>query len=124
MPSPAWELQFGGTARWRGPHCQDIDAKRGCVHFTSVHDAVGILNDRDLLFFPGSKFSYFSWGYTLLSAVAEQRAGTPFLYYVAKRITPGLVIVPDATDSGNPAAPKAYEFVDDQARPAAPHDYS
>lgn len=48
----------------------------------------------------------------------------PFLDYVAKRITPGLVIVPDATDSGNPAASKAYEFVGGQARPAAPHDFS
>ena len=60
----------------------------------------------------------------MLSAVAEHRAGVPFLDYVAKQITSGLVIVPDATDSGNLAASKAYEFVDGQARPAAPHDFS
>ena len=106
------------------PHYQDVDAKRGATHYSSVRDAVSIFNDRDLLAQPGTKYSYSSWGYTLLSAVAEQRAGTPFLDYVAKRITPGLVIVPDATDSGNPAASKAYEFVDGQARPAAPHDFS
>jgi serine beta-lactamase-like protein LACTB, mitochondrial len=106
------------------PHYQDVDAKRGGVRYNSVNDAVSIFKDRDLLFLPGSKFSYSSWGYTLLSAVAERRAGMPFLDYVAKRITPGLVIVPDATGSGNTAASKAYEFVDGQARPAAPHDFS
>jgi serine beta-lactamase-like protein LACTB, mitochondrial len=106
------------------PHYQDIDAKRGGIYYTNVRDAVNIFDDRDLLFSPGSKYSYSSWGYTLLSAVVEQRAAMPFVAYVEKRITPGLVIVPDATDSGNTAASKAYEFVDAQARPAAPHDYS
>lgn len=106
------------------PHYQDVDVKRGGVHYNSVRDAVRIFEDRDLLSLPGSKYSYSSWGYTLLSAVAEHRAGMPFLDYVAKRITAGLVIVPDATDSGNVAASKAYEFVDGQARPAAPHDFS
>lgn len=106
------------------PHYQDVDAKRGGTHYASVGDAVGIFKDRDLLSQPGSKYSYSSWGYTLLSAVVEQRAGMPFLDYVAKRITPGLVIVPDATDSGDLAASKAYEFVDGQVQPAAPHDFS
>ena len=106
------------------PHYQGIDVKRGSVRYRSVRDAVDIFKDRDLLSAPGSKYSYSSWGYTLLSAVAEKRAGIPFLDYVAKRITPGLIIVPDATDSGNPAASKAYEFIAGQARPAAPHDFS
>ncbi len=106
------------------PHYQTIDAQRGGVRYPNVRDAVSVFKDRDLLSSPGSKYSYSSWGYTLLSAVAEDRAGAPFLNYVAKQITPGLVIVPDATDSGNPAASRAYEFVEGQARLAAPHDFS
>ena len=103
------------------PHYQAIDAQLGKVRYSTVRDAVSIFKNRDLLSSPGSKYSYSSGGYTLLSAVAEERAGVPFLDYVAKRITPGLVIVPDVTDSGNPAASSAYEFVDGQARLAASH---
>ncbi len=106
------------------PHYQDVDEQRGGVHYSSVREAVGIFQDRDLLFTPGSEFSYSSWGYTLLSAVVEQRAGVPYLDYLATRITPGLTIVPDATNSGNPAASVAYEFVEGQAQPAEPHDFS
>lgn len=106
------------------PHYQDIDTGRGSVDYATVRDAVNIFKDRELLFTPGAKYSYSSWGYTLLSAVTEERAAMPFLDYVAKRITPGLVIVPDARDGGNPAASKAYEFINGQARPAAPHNFS
>ena len=106
------------------PHYQDVDAQRGGTRYASVREAVGIFQDRDLLFAPGSKYNYSSWGYTLLSAVVEQRAGVSFLDYVAGTITPGLMIVPDATDSGNPDASIAYEFADGQARPAEPHDFS
>ena len=106
------------------PHYQAVDMDRGRFHYAAVSDAVRIFKNRNLLSAPGSKYSYSSWGYTLLSAVAEKRAGMPFLDYVAKRITPGLVIDADATDSGNPAASKAYEFVGGEARPAAPHDFS
>lgn len=106
------------------PHYQDVDAQRGGTRYANVREAVGIFQDRDLLFPPGSDYSYSSWGYTLLSAVAEHRAGVAFLDFVANKITPGLMIVPDATNSGNPDASIAYEFVDGRPRPADPHDFS
>ena len=106
------------------PHYQLIDMNRGGTRFATTREAVGVFRDRELLSAPGSKYFYSSWGYTLLSAVIEQRAGMPFLDYVATRITPGLVIVADATDTTNPAASRAYGFVEGKARPAAAHDYS
>jgi CubicO group peptidase (beta-lactamase class C family) len=106
------------------PHYQPVDEGRGGVHYASVRDAVGIFRDRELLSPPGTRYSYSSWGYTLLSAVIEARAGMPFLDYVSRRVTPGLAIGEDATDSDNASASRAYEFVDGQVRRAARHDFS
>lgn len=106
------------------PHYQAVDEGRGGVHYSSVRDAVGIFAGRELLSEPGSRYSYSSWGYTLLSAVIEARAGMPFLDYVSRKITPGLAIGEDATDSDNASAARAYEFVDGHARRAAKHDFS
>lgn len=106
------------------PHYQAIDLNRGSTRFATAREAVGVFRDRELLSVPGAQYRYSSWGYTLLSAVIEQRAGVPFLDYVATRITPGLAIGADATDGSNAAASRAYAFVEGKARPAAAHDFS
>ena len=106
------------------PHYQPIDDGRGGVHYGSVRQAVGLIRDRDLLSPPGTRYQYSSWGYTLLSAVIEARAGVSFLDYVAREVTPGLAIGADATDGSNPDVSRAYEFADGRVRRAAPHDYS
>ena len=106
------------------PHYQAQDAARGGVHYATVREAVGIFENRALLTPPGQAYEYSSWGYTLLSAVLEVAAGRPYLDYLVAEITPGLTIVPDATDGPDPHASVAYEFVDGVARRAAPHDFS
>ncbi len=106
------------------PHYQAIDDGRGDVHYGSVRQAVGLIQDRDLLSPPGTRYGYSSWGYTLLSAVVEARAGVSFLDYITRDVAPGLAIGADATDGSNPDASRAYEFVDGRVRRAAPHDYS
>ncbi len=107
------------------PHYQAQDAGRGRRHYADAREAVAIFRDRELLSAPGSRYSYSSWGYTLISAVVEARAGQPFLDYVAQNVTPGLRIVPDATHGGDPDASRAYER-DDRGRAveAPPHDFS
>lgn len=107
------------------PHYQTQDADRGSRHYASARDAVAIFRDRDLLSAPGSRYSYSSWGYTLISAVVEARAGQSFLDYVAQNVTTGLRIVPDATHRDDPDASRAYEH-DGHGRPVeAPfHDFS
>lgn len=106
------------------PHYQDVDMDRGGRRFGSVQEAAGIFRDRDLLFLPGARYSYSSWGYVLLSAVIEEAAGETYLEHIAREITRGLAIGPDRTGAGDPAVSIAYEFVDDGVRPAADHDYS
>lgn len=105
------------------PHYQPVDEKRGSSHYGSVTAAVDIFKDRELLSPPGEAYRYSSWGYVLLSAAIERAAGVPYLEYLAKNLTVGLPIFPDVTDK-SPRASRAYEFVDEKARPAAPHDFS
>lgn len=106
------------------PHYQTVDSERGGTHYASVRDAVGLFRQRPLLFSPGTAYSYSSWGYTLLSAAIEARSGQSFLDYVQGVIAPGLAIGPDATDSHDARASKAYAFADGAAVPAAHHDFS
>ncbi len=106
------------------PHYQDVDVDRGKIRYPDVDAAVGIFRDRTLLSAPGTRYEYSSWGYTLLSALVARTAGKPFLDVVREDVAPGLVLGPDATDSGDPAASRAYEFVDGRIRRAAPHDFS
>jgi CubicO group peptidase (beta-lactamase class C family) len=106
------------------PHYQAVDDARGSARYGSVRDAVAIFRDRDLLSSPGTRYAYSSWGYTLLSAVVEARAGMPFLDYLAQEVTPGLAIGVDRTDGNDPAVSLAYEFEAGRVQRAAPHDYS
>lgn len=106
------------------PHYQAVDEGRGDTHYASTAEAVAIFRDRPLIGPPGAQYHYSSWGYTLMSAVIEARAGKPFLDYVAEAITPGLAIVPDATHSGNPHASRTYEFDGGRVVDAPVHDYS
>jgi serine beta-lactamase-like protein LACTB len=107
------------------PHYQAQDEGRGDRHYASARDAVGIFRDRPLLSTPGSTYSYSSWAYTLISAVVEARAGQHFLDYVARSVTPGLRIVPDATHSGDAHASRVYEPGADGRPAEGPHhDYS
>lgn len=105
------------------PHYQAVDANRGKVHHASVSEALKVFKDRDLLFAPGSRYNYSSYGYTLLSAEIEAAARRPFLDYVAAEITPGLAIWADATGRLKEAS-VAYEVEGDKVAPAAPHDFS
>lgn len=105
------------------PHYQDVDADRGGRSFASVRDAVALFNGRDLLSPPGERYSYSSWGYTLLSAVVEEASGMTFLDYVAAEVTNGLDIVPDTAAAGGTDT-TAYELESGRPLRAAPHDYS
>jgi len=106
------------------PHYQAADSERGGIHYANGREAVEIFAKRPLLAPPGEDYSYSSWGYTLLGAIAEELTGKSFPALVEKAIAPGLDIGADATDSGDPTASVAYEFVDAVPARAAPHDFS
>lgn len=106
------------------PHYQAVDTDRGSRHYATGRDAVGIFAGRDLLSPPGTAYSYSSWGYSLLGALVEDKAGRPFTDYVAQEVAPGLAIRADATDSGDPDASRAYGFDQRRVVDLPRHDFS
>lgn len=119
------------TARQLAAHTSEIDhyndhdrATLGPLHYPSSRDAVGIFASRPLLAAPGQAYRYSSWGFTLLSALIEERSGMLFPDYVTRELTPDLAIMPDATDGPDPNASVAYEFAERRPIRAKPIDFS
>ena len=127
-PSTTW-MKAGSSLRrvslqLTHPDCrQAVDAGRGGRYFSTAREAVDVFNGRSLLSTPGERYSYSSWGYTLLSAVVEQAAGIPFESYVAREIVSGLAIVPDSDPAG-PTDTHAYAIEAGQVVRAPMHDFS
>jgi CubicO group peptidase (beta-lactamase class C family) len=70
--------------------------------FESVAEALETFKDDSLLFTPGAKFGYSTYGYTLLSAVIESASGEDFLRYVQTAVLDPLALsgtIPDYPDS-------------------------
>src|ERR1051325_4239916 len=55
-------------------------------HFATVRDGLVIFQDDSLLFPPGTRFSYSSYGWNLVSAVVEAAAGEDFLSYIPAHV--------------------------------------
>jgi CubicO group peptidase (beta-lactamase class C family) len=55
-------------------------------HFANVHDGLAIFKDDSLLFEPGTRYSYSTYGWSLLSAVVEGASGQPFLGFMNSRV--------------------------------------
>ncbi|MBX3415209.1 MAG: beta-lactamase family protein [Pirellulales bacterium] len=54
--------------------------------FETLADAIKIFQDDPLLFKPGEKYSYSSYGYNLLAGVVESAAGQPYDAYLQEHI--------------------------------------
>jgi CubicO group peptidase (beta-lactamase class C family) len=79
------------TARELAGHVAGIRHYRGNEmliqrHYASVTEALDIFKGDTLLFAPGTRFSYSSYGFNLLSAVMERAAGEPFVQFMARRV--------------------------------------
>ena len=55
-------------------------------HYASVTSSLDIFKNDTLLYRPGDKYNYSTYGFVLLSAVVEGAAGEPFLSYVRRRV--------------------------------------
>ncbi|HEU5021990.1 MAG TPA: serine hydrolase domain-containing protein, partial [Bryobacteraceae bacterium] len=55
---------------------------KGAPHYDSVSTSLGIFKNDPLLFEPGTKYSYSSYGWNLISAVMEGASGEDFLTYM------------------------------------------
>lgn len=54
--------------------------------YTTLYDALTLFKDRDLLFEPGTQYSYTTYGYTLIGAVIEKITGKTFEDYMQQNI--------------------------------------
>lgn len=71
-------------------------------HFDTVNDGLEIFMNDSLLFEPGTKYSYSSYGFNLVSAVMEGASGEDFLSFMKKHVFDPLSMtetVPDLNDS-------------------------
>ena len=55
-------------------------------HYATVTEALEIFRNDTLLFTPGTRFSYSSYGFNLLSAALERAAGEPFVQFMTRRV--------------------------------------
>ena len=55
-------------------------------HYATVTEALDIFQNDTLLFTPGTRFSYSSYGFNLLSAAMERAAGEPFVQLMSQRV--------------------------------------
>jgi CubicO group peptidase (beta-lactamase class C family) len=77
--------------------------------FDDVADAITIFKEDPLLFTPGEKFSYSSYGYNLLAGVVEKASGQPFDQYLQKHIF-------DPAGMASAACERAEQIVPHRAR--------
>ena len=55
-------------------------------HYANVTEALDIFRNDTLLFTPGTRFSYSSYGFNLLSAAMERAAGEPFVEFMTRHV--------------------------------------
>ena len=109
LPNPAWARitprQLASHMAGM-PHYKDNTDWLGLyrtmaldTRYDSVHEAVTLFDDSELLFAPGEQFSYSSLGTVLLSAAMSRAAGQPFLQLMDQLVfTPndmqGVIVAP------------------------------
>jgi len=59
---------------------------RSNAHFLHVRDSLGVFQDDPLLFDPGERFSYTTYGFNVLGAAIEGASGEDYVGYVQKHI--------------------------------------
>jgi serine beta-lactamase-like protein LACTB, mitochondrial len=81
-----WNLltHTSGIRHYGGPH--DKEESFSTTHYASVADALAPFKDNPLLFEPGTKWQYSTYGFDVLGCVIEGAAKTPFLTYMRDQV--------------------------------------
>lgn len=121
---PAWANHPGGvaTVRQLAGHLGGIrhyHDGEGISHtyYEDVTDALALFADDSLVAVPGAQYSYSTHGYTLLSALIQKAAGTPFLDWMDGEMFRPLGMRhtgPDLVTTIVPGRASFYEFDDGQ----------
>src|SRR6184192_270630 len=80
--------------------------------FATVLDGLTIFQDDSLVFPPGTRFSYSSYGWNLVSAVVEAASGDDFLHHMAAHVFRPLGLSHTAPDRSDSLIPGRTQFYD------------
>jgi CubicO group peptidase (beta-lactamase class C family) len=113
FPQKPWPV----TTRALAGHLAGIRHYRGGEfmlnrRFASVTEGLGIFADDTLLFEPGTRFSYSSYGWNLISAVVEGASGEDFLRYMSTHVIGPLGLTHTAPDRADSLIPDRTRFYD------------
>jgi serine beta-lactamase-like protein LACTB len=85
------EKRYAITTRQLGGHIAGIrhyagDEFSSNRSYASVSEALQVFDDDSLLFEPGTRYSYSSYGWNLISAIIEAASGEDFLDFMQQRV--------------------------------------
>ena len=80
--------------------------------FATVLDGLTVFQDDSLLFPPGTRFSYSSYGWNLVAAVVEGASGDDFLHYMSMHVLRPLGLTHTAPDRVDSLVPGRTQFYD------------
>jgi CubicO group peptidase (beta-lactamase class C family) len=111
FPRKAWPI----TTRQLAGHIAGIRHYEGDEfaireHYDTVRAGLAIFEKDALLFQPGTKFSYSSYGWNLISAVIESASGEPFLTFMQKRVFTPAGMTHTSPDEAAPIIPGRSRF--------------
>jgi len=103
------------TLRQLAGHTAGIRHYRGAEflsskHYPTVDEGLDIFKEDDLLFEPGTDYSYSSYGWNLISAAIEGASGQSFLTYVQDFVFTPLSLDHTAADYTNRLVPDRSRF--------------
>ncbi len=112
FPVKRWPI----TTRLVAGHLAGIRHYRGTEflldqHYDNVLQSLDIFKDDSLLFQPGTRFSYSSYGWNLISAVIEGASGDDYLHFMRMRVLEPLHLAhtrPDVLDTLVPHRTRSY----------------
>ena len=81
-------------------------------HYATVLEGLKIFQDDSLLFPPGTRFSYTSYGWNLVSAVVEGASGDAFLHFISAHVFRPVGLTHTAPDRVDSLIPSRTQFYD------------
>ena len=79
-------------------------------HYDTVRKGLSIFENDALLFEPGTRFSYSSYGWNLIAAVIEGASGEPFLDFMQRRVFGPAGMTHTSADDPAPIVPGRARF--------------
>ncbi|HEV8265363.1 MAG TPA: serine hydrolase domain-containing protein [Gemmatimonadales bacterium] len=109
------------TTRLLGGHLAGVRHYQGDeftlnLRYATVKEGLTVFQNDSLLFPPGTKFSYSSYGFNLISAVVEGASGEEFLAYMSSRVFRPLGMTSTAPDRNDSVIPNRTRFYERRSR--------